>query len=318
MQTNYRYQFEPYKGKKHTCPECGHRNKFVRYIDTATGEYLSDEVGKCDRSDNCGYHFRPAEYFKNKGIKTDFSKNITFMHAPPKPTSYIDIETVNKSLKAYESNNFAQFLINHFGSDIASELFIKYKLGTSKRWQGANIFWQIDYFGNFRTGKIMVYDPKTGKRVKEPSNLFTWVHKALKTADFNLNQCFFGESLLQNSFNPIAVCESEKTAMIASIYLPQFTWLATGGKEGLNESKCQILNKLNRPIIFFPDLSEPKEGKISTFEYWLSKAKKYLTCKFLFSDMLEKSTNEFEKKEGLDLADYLLKNEYKQAIFQQY
>jgi len=56
----------------------------------------------------------------------------------------------------------------------------------------------------------MLYSPTTGKRVKEPFNHITWVHKALKQPDFNLKQCLFGEHLLQDKTKPVAIVESEK------------------------------------------------------------------------------------------------------------
>lgn len=307
MQTQHRYIFEPYKGKKYDCIQCGHKKRFTRYIDSITGDYLPAIVGRCDRSDSCGYWLKPAEYFKSNGLWTDLNQKIRLSLLPQKQASFIDAEFMNNSLQAYESNHFAQFLINHFGSDTASELFEKYNIGTSKQWSGANIFWQIDYYGYVRTGKIMVYNQITGKRVKEPSNRITWVHKALKMPDYNLSQCFFGEHLLKNTSKLIAVCESEKTAIIASVYLPQFIWLASGGKEGINEQKCEILNKLNRPLVFFPDLSQPKDNQLSTYNLWQEKAKKYLSCKYIFSDLLETKASMAEKEKGLDLADFLLK-----------
>ena len=36
---------------------------------------------------------------------------------------------------------------------------------------------------------------------------------------------------------PIALVESEKTALIASYYLPQFLWIASGGKNGCFNTK---------------------------------------------------------------------------------
>lgn len=42
----------------------------------------------------------------------------------------------------------------------------------------------------------MLYNPTTGKRIKEPYNHVTWVHSVLHKEDYNLKQCFFGEHLL--------------------------------------------------------------------------------------------------------------------------
>jgi len=105
-----------------------------------------------------------------------------------KPISFADPETMKKSLTGYKTNHFVTFLIQLFGEEIKSGLISKYFIGTSKQWQGATIFWQIDSKGKIRGGKIMLYDPKTGKRVKEPYNCITWVHTALKEPEYNLKQ----------------------------------------------------------------------------------------------------------------------------------
>ena len=47
----------------------------------------------------------------------------------------------------------------------------------------------------------MQYNPETGKRMKHQSGAIDWVHNKLKKSrqlleDFNLQQCFFGEHLL--------------------------------------------------------------------------------------------------------------------------
>ena len=71
MNTDYRYQLESKKltgrqPRKLTCPSCGRKKCFVRYVDTHNGfQYVSDEVGKCDHEHSCGYHYKPSEYFRD-------------------------------------------------------------------------------------------------------------------------------------------------------------------------------------------------------------------------------------------------------------
>ena len=42
------------------------------YIDTENNnQYLSDNVGKCNRLDKCGYHYTPKQYFADNSHKRD-------------------------------------------------------------------------------------------------------------------------------------------------------------------------------------------------------------------------------------------------------
>lgn len=216
-----------------------------------------------------------------------------------KPVTSIPVDIFKQSLKNYSQNNYVKFLFDSFGSEVANQLISKYYIGTSKHWPGATVFWQIDITGRIRTGKVMLYDPGTGKRIKKPFvNLIHWVHKALKLPDYELKQCFFGEHFLRNNTKPVAIVESEKTAIIASAYLPQFTWLAAGSKDGLNPEKCRVLH--GRNVILFPDLNG--------FELWSKKAKELSNItRFTVSGLLERKATESERKQGLDLADFLVK-----------
>ena len=100
----------------------------------------------------------------------------------------------------------------------------QFYIGTSKRWPGATIFWQIDLAGRIRTGKIMLYNPQSGKRVKTPYNHIDWVHKQLKQGHFA--PCLFGLHQLRGAPKDqvVGLVESEKTAVIASGYLPAWLW----------------------------------------------------------------------------------------------
>ena len=300
----YPYSFEPYKSmaSKFHCPSCNHSRKtFTRYINNQTGEHIHSTVGKCDRVNSCGYYYTPTQYFKENNISND--KTLIQNYSKPKPiqpnpTSYINPDTFKASLKNYGSNNFIYFLSKKFGDPITEELISKYYIGTSKKWSGATVFWQVDNFGNVRSGKIMLYSQITGKRIKEPFNHIAWVHKVLPQPDFVLKQCIFGEHLLKGNSNQVAIVESEKTAIIASIYFPQLTWLAVGSLTNLTEKICTVLK--GRSVILFPDLK--------AYNIWCLKADElsHIT-NFHVSSILEKNATPEAKLQGLDLADYLLK-----------
>jgi len=267
MKTAHRYILEPYKGMntRYCCPSCQHKDKtFVRYIDIETGEHIHPSVGRCNRESNCGYHYTPKQYFQDNNILFDTPQPKAYKQKPvthqPKPASFIPVEMFKQSLQigrnvlqVAETNHFVKFLIDLFGAEIASQLVSRYFIATSKHWNGATVFWQIDTQGKVRTGKIMLYSPTTGKRVKEPFNYINWVHKALKQPEFELRQCLFGEHLLIDKTKPVAIVESEKTAVIASVYLPQFIWLAVGSLTNLNAEKCSVLK--GRTVTLFPDLN---------------------------------------------------------------
>jgi hypothetical protein len=301
----YRYQLEEYKGPatRFVCPLCKDiRKTFVHYIDIETGKPINSLVGRCNRESKCGYHYPPREYFKDQNIEEDlFLHNYPIESPEPKAPSFIPNDLMKKSLSNYDQNNFITFLIRVFGNQITSSLIEKYSIGTSNHWHGATIFWQIDIGRKIRTGKIMLYNPVTGKRVKNTHNNIHWAHNTLGKTDFELQQCLFGEHLLHGNNKPVAIVESEKTAIIASIYFPQYVWLATGGLSNLTDEKCIHLK--GRSVTLFPDLNG--------FEKWNLKRKELShkipgTC-FKISKLLEMNATEKEREDGCDIADYLVK-----------
>jgi len=282
---------------RYFCPECNQKT-FVRYIDTETNRHISPSVGRCNRESNCSYHYTPKEYFQDNNIENPQPLNRI---VPPqqKPVSYISVETFKGSLQSHEPNHFVKYLISLFGVEVTTRLVSDYFIVPSTHWPGSTIFWQIDKQGKIRTGKVMLYDTSTGKRVKQPYNHITWVHKELKRPEFNLKQCFFGEHLLQDRIKPVAIVESEKTAIISSVYFPKFIWLAAGSLEGLNSQKCKVLQ--GRKVILFPD--------VNGFKKWTVKAKEF---NFIVSDLLEQNATEIERLQGFDLADYLIRFDYRE------
>jgi hypothetical protein len=289
----YRYILEPYNGLKsrHTCPACGKNKEFVRYIDKETGQYLHQEVGRCNREEKCGYHYKPHEYFEKKGIIKSHQSMKPKQEPPQKAPSFIEMDLIKKAMKGYEINKFAQFLEHHFPVEDIYRTLHKYYIGTSNHWQGATVFPQVDENSRCRSAKIIQYDSETGKREKENKPPVQWLHTLLRKKDFNLVQCLFGQHLIPEA-STVCIVESEKTAVIAALAWPQYTWIATGGKNGAKISPNLFTDK---KVLLFPDLGVD----------WNQKAEFIPNAKV--SDILEKYATDKDRNEGLDLADFLLR-----------
>jgi len=294
--------------KKYVCPACDKKNKFTKYVNLETNSYINDKVGICDRIDNCGYHYSPKQYFNDNNIdqpKTEFKAYQTKKIIPP---SYIENNILKSTQKKYQDNNFVIYLNSIFNKEIVNKLLIKYNIGTSKSFDGGStIFWQMDINNKIRSGKIIKYNSLTGGRTKN----ITWVHSLMKLKEFNLVQCLFGEHLINQNNLEIAIVESEKTAIISSIYFPKYNWLASGSLQNLNINKFKALQ--DKKEILFPDTS--KKG--TAYKLWNNKAKELSKMGFncIVSDLLEKNASLTEKEKGTDLADYLTKyslNEFSQ------
>jgi hypothetical protein len=297
MNSDHRYILEPYKGMstRFRCPACQHRNKtFSRYVDTQTGSHIDERVGRCERVDKCGYAYSPKQFFTDNGVQPDLTDYSNRKPQQPRlKPSFIDPAIFKRSLSGYGANRLISFLHTLFGSETVQRLIKDYFIGTSSHWPGSTVFWQIDKSGKIRTGKIMLYDPLTGKRVKDPYSHISWAHKAMNLDNFNLNQCLFGEHLLNLNGKPAAVVESEKTAVIASAFFPQYNWLACGSLQNLSIERCKAL--AGRMTVLYPDLN--------AFEKWKLKAEEF---GFKVSSVLEESATAEGRAMGLDLADYLI------------
>ena len=298
----FRYILEPYKGpaSRYTCPKC-EKKEFTRYIDTETGRHLAPHVGRCNRESSCGYHFTPKEYLSDK-----IEDCRIYPVKTAQQVSYVSSDILKSSLADYDHNNLYTFLSGLLGAEIATKLAHLYNIGTSRHWPGAVVYWQVDVIGRIRTGKIMLYDANTGKRVKQPYDHITWAHSVMKLKDFGLRQCLYGEHLLAEKKNTtVAIVESEKTAIIASAFMPQFTWLACGGLSNLTAERCGVLK--GRTVILYPDAG--------CFEKWNTKAKelsKFCTCKA--SNIIEQSATEAQRLQGWDLADFLIAKNCKPIV----
>ena len=191
-------------------------------------------------------------------------------------------------------------------------IILEYRIGVTKAKK--TIFFQIDKDGRCRTGKVMKYNPETGRRIKDektPSKI-TWVHSLLKQQgvlkqDWELTQCLFGEHLLREyPDSKVALVESEKTAIICAAIMPRFIWLATGGKTQLGD-KLEVLR--GREVVAFPD--------IDAYDTWHDKLCSLPFLNVIVSDYLIKNATPQDIENHIDIADLLLREKAENLQIQQ-
>lgn len=312
LMSDNRFILQPYKGRttRYECPSCHRSRCFTRYIDTEGKISFPDTVGRCDHENNCGYHYTPKQYFHDnpeaKRLLFDNGQNakvpiVPHIEKPKADPYFFNPYLMTRTERDYSHNHLALFLAKLFGMNRIADQMKLFHAGTTK--SGAVAYWQVDIEGRIRDCKVMVYDAETGHRSKDPQQHVNWLHSLMKIDKACIQQCFFGEhliSMVENKDKPIAIVESEKTAIIASMFMPQFIWIATGGKDGMfSRADYNVLK--GHKVILFPDLGmldNWHQKSIALIRHGID-ANVY--------DYLERNATDEDKVAGLDIADFLLR-----------
>jgi hypothetical protein len=278
MSADYKYKLQPYApGQKRTCPECGHTKVYVRYIDTETNDFLPYEYGRCERVNSCGYHKQPD----GEIIAATRPKPST-----PVQQQFVSADIVSATFRHYNQNPFVQWLTEKFGSKKAEDAIRKYHIGTAKN--NGTLFWYRNIAGQYCNAKRIYYKPD-GKRDRDTQPSYT--HLTGK----GYRICLFGEHLLKgHNPGPIGIVESEKTAIVCSIYQPELTWLACGGANNLTHEKMSVLTK--KQVLLFPDADNHGRASFGTAAAKL----RQMRCFVEIVDIVP------EAEDGTDMADILL------------
>ena len=200
----------------------------------------------------------------------------------------------------------------------------RYRLGASR--DGGVIFWQIDEREMLRDGKIMYYRPDCHRdHDRKP----TWTNHLLRRCrqvpeDWKPEHCLCGlhqthprplpvEGGEKKTVAPlpqqggdgggsIAIVESEKTAVIMSEVMPEYVWLATGGKTELSVAKLKPL--AGRKVILFPDTDETGD----TYRDWYEVAEAagdVFGHPVTVSSLLEQQATKAQKAAKIDIVDLI-------------
>jgi hypothetical protein len=312
------FEFELERGsKKFTCPYCNVPKKFKRYIRRTTGEYMPLEFGRCDREVSCTYHVYPSkEYFSDNserrlGLKFGKkpgkakyvfeNKNGSQTAEKPQNFDFITFEHLKTTFGNFERNAFVQFLLNLFpDSDEEIQDVLKiYFVGTYK---GYTCFPQIDRQMRICKATLIRFDQANGKRRHGNDDTSSLVSKLDLKENFNYKQVFFGEHLLTRfADKPVAIVESQKSAIVGGLCLPKMLWMATGSKQWLKPERLQRFD--DRQIILYPDA----DG----YNAWqqIATDARRLGLDVKVSSLIERRATDEQKAEGYDVADYLIQQQ---------
>lgn len=273
-----------WKGSRYLeCPNC-HKMKLKPYC-TPDGIPVDPTIyGRCQREVKCGYNHYP-----------DKKAEIRVVEVKPRTRYILPSPMVEAVVGKFDKSNLFRFFQKRGKIDF-SPIFERYKVGGTDN-TSQSIFFQYDG-RRYLCGKVMDYLPN-GHRDK--TRFGTWMHKWDKTGynpdTMDLGHCFFGQHLLtaDNKDRPVAVVESEKTALFCAGVFPDTIWLATGGRSNLNAERLASL--INRKVLLFPDTD--------SVEYWDGKVRTFGNCKIV-------DVRRFNKRgdKGADLADLLLEHPF--------
>ena len=302
------------KATKYTCPSCGCRHSFTRYVYFENGEAkeIDETCGMCDHQSGCGYHLPPREFYRlHPERRIDLhSQDGVDRHKPVYTPPEREIDYIEDSRMA-QFNGLGNNLVLFFNSlplldhDILYRVLSDYRIGST--YSKEIVYWQIDLRGRVRTGKIIPYDKENGHRIhgRYPVD---WVHARMGRAyqrkrgepapHYHLQQCLFGEHLLsRRQDSPVCLVESEKTALLCAMIWPDYVWLATGGMNNMSTELLSVLEK--RTVTVIPDTD--------AFNTWKENTFMFPACSISIFDQLEKRVTESDRAKKIDIGDIVVR-----------
>lgn len=193
--------------------------------------------------------------------------------------------------------------------DAVQRYYIGFNAFNTGKLGDALIFWQIDEEKHITNAKRIHYR-FDGHRDKIVPPIVIYPGNP---------QCLFGLHLLADAHpdQPIAIVESEKSALIMSIVKPEFLWMACGSLNNFNETFLEPLR--GRLIIGFPDvdIKRDKQSCVSVSCAMWRKTAKQLRLRgwrIIVDTALEETVNSAQRMEKIDIADVALDRAINQHV----
>ncbi|MBV6513489.1 MAG: hypothetical protein FMNOHCHN_03024 [Ignavibacteriaceae bacterium] len=296
------YKFRP---KRTVCPSCGARRGWSGLVNEADGYGYCHACGEKhfpNAKDESQRTFAAQHWAAKKRGNLGVVRNINYHPYHPKT---IDFATVETTLSRYPENSFCRFLAPLLGDKTAVETLRRWNVGTGAN--GAAVFWHKDANGNFRYGKQISFDVGSGKK------LFLTSYQTFNSEN-GYRPCLFGESELPAQRTaPVVFVESEKNAVLGDFWARanglKTVWIATGGVNGLTESKATVIAPLLQNRKIFTVFDADDAGRKGAANVKAALSKHGLSCEPL--DIFP------ERSDGWDIADQIvseLKNIPKNAL----
>lgn len=299
--------------RKTACPNpnCHDRHCYKPYVHKLTGEVLHPDVGRCDHEQSCQYHYSPKMFLRDHPelrysaeayrLSSVPSKAAHYgLNAPPEPQSeFYPMQWVEQAQKRHSTFRW-WFESLPYEAEVKQQVLRDYLVGGTQ-WDAyvdhvnygpAVVFWMIDEQLRPHDAKLMAYKAD-GHRVQGWGDSIRAIceRKHIGPQLEQTDKCFFGLHLLPRyPDRPVALVESEKTALMCACHYPQYLWMATSGCGGLNAQKLRPL--MQSHLVIFPDSGE--------YNKWLNIMKATHHPRYTISDMLE------QYPPNTDLADVLL------------
>ena len=218
------------------CHSCGVANLPPQlYRDEKGYEYIWND---------CSKKFESAELMlQNQSFAVAKDSIAT---VPAKVQKYIPEEVLWKYFHIEPENNLLKYLRAKYGDAKVNDAKEVYGIGSTH--DGGTIFWNINSELQIQKSKICYYDAN-GKR----TNKFKVPYKN----EDGYHSCLFGEHLVYEKHKGkdiVVLVESEKTAIVGYINLPQYNWVSYGGVNGLTDHKLAPF--IGHTTLIVPDVSE--------------------------------------------------------------